>query len=113
MSIPHLSFLPSLPRLALIFWLSLPLLAFCITILSLFTPPLWPYMIYIHYSSHPWEAPIASKRVQSWKIWQYFRDYFPVKIVSTEKLDKGRKYLCVAHPHGILPLGKVQLYTKL
>ncbi|KAI1281854.1 2-acylglycerol O-acyltransferase 2 [Halotydeus destructor] len=40
-----------------------------------------------------------------WKLWDYFRDYFPIKLVKTSDLDPGHNYMMVCHPHGILASG--------
>ncbi|KAK3583647.1 hypothetical protein CHS0354_021384 [Potamilus streckersoni] len=39
--------------------------------------------------------------VRRWKLWEYFRDYFPMKLVKTADLDPKRNYILGIHPHGI------------
>lgn len=40
--------------------------------------------------------------VQKWKIWEYFRDYFPIELVKTTELDPKKNYIFSIHPHGVL-----------
>ncbi|KAK7089966.1 hypothetical protein V1264_009837 [Littorina saxatilis] len=40
--------------------------------------------------------------VRRWRIWDYYRDYFPVKLVKTCDLDPNRNYIFPCHPHGIM-----------
>nr|XP_057924093.1 2-acylglycerol O-acyltransferase 2-A isoform X2 [Doryrhamphus excisus] len=42
--------------------------------------------------------------VRSWSIWEYFRDYFPVKLVKTVDLDPKKNYIFGFHPHGFSSL---------
>mmetsp|Transcript_14914 Transcript_14914/g.20894 ORF Transcript_14914/g.20894 Transcript_14914/m.20894 type:complete len:573 (-) Transcript_14914:350-2068(-) len=39
------------------------------------------------------------------KIWDYFRDYFPMRLVKTVDLDPKKNYIFCYHPHGILSFG--------
>ncbi|TKS83793.1 2-acylglycerol O-acyltransferase 2-A [Collichthys lucidus] len=39
------------------------------------------------------------------KIWDYMRDYFPVKLVKTADLDPRHNYVMGFHPHGVLVAG--------
>uniref|UniRef100_A0A8C9ZAE5 Acyltransferase n=1 Tax=Sander lucioperca TaxID=283035 RepID=A0A8C9ZAE5_SANLU len=39
------------------------------------------------------------------KIWEYMRDYFPVKLVKTADLDPKHNYIMGFHPHGVLVAG--------
>jgi len=45
--------------------------------------------------------------IRNWKIWHYFRDYFPVTLKSTASLDPNKNYLMIYHPHGIIGSGAV------
>lgn len=40
--------------------------------------------------------------VQRWKVWEYFRDYFPIHLVKTAQLDPKKNYILSIHPHGVL-----------
>lgn len=41
------------------------------------------------------------------KIFEYFRDYFPTKLIKTAELPTGVNYLIVMYPHGILPMAVI------
>ncbi|XP_013415565.1 2-acylglycerol O-acyltransferase 1 [Lingula anatina] len=43
--------------------------------------------------------------IRRWKIWEYFRDYFPVKLIKTVDLPPDRNYLFCFHPHGVMCAG--------
>ncbi|XP_063058822.1 2-acylglycerol O-acyltransferase 2 [Engraulis encrasicolus] len=38
-------------------------------------------------------------------VWDYMRDYFPIKLVKTADLDPRQNYIIGFHPHGILVAG--------
>lgn len=37
-----------------------------------------------------------------WKLYKYFADYFPIKIVKTAELHPSKNYIMGLHPHGIM-----------
>ncbi|XP_029030242.1 2-acylglycerol O-acyltransferase 2 [Betta splendens] len=39
------------------------------------------------------------------KLWEYMRDYFPIKLVKTADLDPKHNYVLGFHPHGVLVAG--------
>ncbi|XP_057177422.1 2-acylglycerol O-acyltransferase 2 isoform X2 [Triplophysa rosa] len=39
------------------------------------------------------------------RVWEYMRDYFPIKLVKTADLDPRQNYVLGFHPHGILVAG--------
>lgn len=39
------------------------------------------------------------------KSWEYFRDYFPARLIRTKRLDPKRNYILGYHPHGIMCAG--------
>ncbi|KAM8835183.1 2-acylglycerol O-acyltransferase 2 [Synchiropus picturatus] len=39
------------------------------------------------------------------KLWEHFRDYFPIKLVKTADLDPKLNYVIGFHPHGVLVAG--------
>lgn len=47
----------------------------------------------------------SSKFVRSWRIWRWFNEYFPIKLVKTVDLDPKRNYLFCGHPHGLMCSG--------
>ncbi|XP_076343975.1 2-acylglycerol O-acyltransferase 2-like isoform X1 [Tachypleus tridentatus] len=45
------------------------------------------------------------KWVRNWRIWKYFRDYFPIRLIKTAELDPNKNYILGYHPHGIMCAG--------
>ena len=45
------------------------------------------------------------ERIRNSKVMKYFRDYFPVKLHTTAKLDHNKNYIIASHPHGIIGCG--------
>ncbi|XP_004922950.1 2-acylglycerol O-acyltransferase 2-A [Bombyx mori] len=43
--------------------------------------------------------------VRNWGWWNYFRDFFPIKLVKTAELDPSKNYLFACFPHGVLSSG--------
>jgi len=39
------------------------------------------------------------------KVWEYMRDYFPIKLIKTADLDPRYNYILGFHPHGVLVAG--------
>ena len=46
-----------------------------------------------------------SNFVRRLRVWKYFRDYFPIKLIKTEELEPSKNYVFGYHPHGILCAG--------
>lgn len=40
--------------------------------------------------------------IRYWKLFKYFADYFPVKIVKTAELHPSKNYIVGLHPHGVM-----------
>jgi len=51
------------------------------------------------------------KWARNWRIWKWYADYFPIKIVKTAELDPSRSYLLGSHPHGVLCSGAVSAFA--
>lgn len=64
---------------------------------------------YLFYMYMDWEICEKGGRRLEWfrklKWWEYFRDFFPVKLVKTVDLPPDQNYLFAAYPHGILSSG--------
>lgn len=45
------------------------------------------------------------KWVRRWRVWDYFRDYFPIRVIKTADLNPSRNYIFMYHPHGIMAYG--------
>ena len=43
-----------------------------------------------------------SDSARRWKIWEFFRDYFPIKLIKTVDLDPRKNYIFGLHPHGVM-----------
>ncbi|XP_069502672.1 2-acylglycerol O-acyltransferase 2-like [Ambystoma mexicanum] len=43
--------------------------------------------------------------IRNWRLWDHFRDYFPITLVKTTDLDPKHNYIFGFHPHGILVAG--------
>uniref|UniRef100_A0A8C1GQH6 Acyltransferase n=1 Tax=Cyprinus carpio TaxID=7962 RepID=A0A8C1GQH6_CYPCA len=56
-----------------------------------------------------WDTPSHGGRkvpfLRRMRIWEYMRDYFPIKLVKTADLDPRKNYVLGFHPHGILVAG--------
>lgn len=90
--------------------LVLPLLCTAVLIWMLLTP-LFPisvaYLCWIYFFD--WRTPRTGGRrwqwVRNWRIWQFYRDYFPVSLEKTADLEPTKNYLIGYHPHGIIGCG--------
>ncbi|RXN04381.1 diacylglycerol O-acyltransferase 2 [Labeo rohita] len=56
-----------------------------------------------------WDTPSRGGRkvpfLCQMRLWEYMRDYFPIKLVKTADLDPRKNYVLGFHPHGILVAG--------
>ncbi|XP_056592959.1 2-acylglycerol O-acyltransferase 2 [Triplophysa dalaica] len=56
-----------------------------------------------------WDTPSRGGRkvpfLCKMRVWEYMRDYFPIKLVKTADLDPRQNYVLGFHPHGILVAG--------
>lgn len=46
-----------------------------------------------------------SEWMRNWVWWEYYRDYFPARLVKTADLPATSNYLFCVYPHGILSSG--------
>ncbi|XP_064615170.1 2-acylglycerol O-acyltransferase 2-A-like [Liolophura sinensis] len=60
---------------------------------------------YIYDHKTPARGGRRSDWARNWKIWHYFRDYFPISLVKTAELDPKKNYIFGYHPHGIMSAG--------
>lgn len=63
---------------------------------------LWTYCFDLKTSSKGGRRSETFRRLKSW---DYFRDYFPARLVRTKRLDPKRNYILGYHPHGIMCAG--------
>ncbi|KAF6026873.1 MOGAT2 [Bugula neritina] len=76
-------------------------------LISLLFTRLWPLvMIYAVWYIYDRDTPHSGGRrlqaMRNSKLWTYFRDFFPLKLVKTCDLDPNKNYLFACHPHGVL-----------
>ena len=45
--------------------------------------------------------------IRKFKLWTYFRDYFPIRLIKTADLPADTNYLFCVYPHGVLASGAV------
>ena len=62
----------------------------------------WSYIFNFHVSSRGGRR---SETFRNLKSWNFFRDYFPAKLIRTKKLDPNKNYILGYHPHGIMCAG--------
>ncbi|XP_078736324.1 diacylglycerol O-acyltransferase 2 [Lampetra fluviatilis] len=71
---------------------------------------LWPIAtLYLAWLVIDWRTPHRGGRrtnwVRNWGVWNYFRDYFPIKLVKTCDLSPSRNFVIGYHPHGVMCIG--------
>ncbi|XP_027129128.1 2-acylglycerol O-acyltransferase 3b isoform X2 [Larimichthys crocea] len=62
-----------------------------------------------------WQTPERGGRkmtfVRRWRVWDHYRDYFPVKLVKTAELSPDKNYVLGCHPHGIMSAGAFSCFS--
>ncbi|XP_043818448.1 2-acylglycerol O-acyltransferase 3 [Dromiciops gliroides] len=75
----------------------------------LFTPFWFLSVLYLVWLYVDWDTPDRGGRrfecVRNWKVWEHFRDYYPIKLVKTAELPPDKNYVLGSHPHGIICAG--------
>ncbi|CAO3682965.1 unnamed protein product [Rhizopus microsporus] len=70
---------------------------------------LWPviiaYVTFIYFDKAPEHGGRRFESTRYWKLWKYFADYFPVKLIKEADLDPSKNYVLGYHPHGIISMG--------
>ena len=89
----------------------LTVIAVGLLVYLLFTKFYWITVIYLIYYYYDFDrcekGGFQVQFTRKSKIWKYFRDYFPIKLIKTTELDPARNYIFGVHPHGILSLGTI------
>ncbi|XP_015253546.1 PREDICTED: diacylglycerol O-acyltransferase 2-like [Cyprinodon variegatus] len=91
-------------------------LACIILMVSLMFTSLWllPTLCFVWLVAD-WQTPERGGRrttfVRNWKVWQQFRDFFPVKLVKTADLNPNKNYIFGSHPHGIMCVGAFACFS--
>ncbi|KAJ3045201.1 diacylglycerol O-acyltransferase 1 [Rhizophlyctis rosea] len=102
-----------LPRrqqtLSILLWVCLIPTCLSLFLFCLLKPPLTylalPYLIWLFIDKAPERGGRESLWVKRWRFWDWMKEFFPVHLVKTVELDKGRNYIFGYHPHGIIALG--------
>ncbi|XP_067348152.1 2-acylglycerol O-acyltransferase 3b isoform X2 [Channa argus] len=77
---------------------------------------LWPLStLYFIWLVTDWHTPERGGRrtlfVRNWRVWEHFRDFFPVKLVKTAELNPNKNYILGYHPHGIMSAGAFSCFS--
>ncbi|XP_035522626.1 2-acylglycerol O-acyltransferase 3b [Morone saxatilis] len=77
---------------------------------------LWPLStLYFIWMVMDWHTPERGGRrttfVRKWRVWEHFRDFFPVKLVKTAELNPNKNYILGCHPHGIMSAGAFTCFS--
>ncbi|XP_028277315.1 2-acylglycerol O-acyltransferase 3b isoform X2 [Parambassis ranga] len=77
---------------------------------------LWPLpTLYFVWLVMDWYTPERGGRktrfVRKWRVWNHFRDFFPIKLVKTAELKPNKNYILGCHPHGIMSVGAFSCFT--
>ncbi|XP_044079672.1 2-acylglycerol O-acyltransferase 3b isoform X2 [Siniperca chuatsi] len=77
---------------------------------------LWPLStLYFMWLVMDWQTPERGGRrttfVRKWRVWEHFRDFFPVKLVKTGELNPNKNYILGCHPHGIMSAGAFTCFS--
>ncbi|XP_057710075.1 2-acylglycerol O-acyltransferase 2-A [Corythoichthys intestinalis] len=83
----------------------------CLAAFILLSLSTW-WMLALLYATWLWldsDTPNRGGRRCEWIrrsiVWEYFRDYFPIKLVKTVDLEADKNYVFGFHPHGVLATG--------
>jgi 2-acylglycerol O-acyltransferase 2 len=61
--------------------------------------------LYAYWMFHDRQTPVSSGRRWTWlrrlRFWHFFRSYFPVQVIRSQKIDPKKKYVIGINPHGI------------
>ncbi|CAL9685685.1 unnamed protein product [Knipowitschia caucasica] len=77
---------------------------------------LWPLAaLSLLWLAMDWHTPEKGGRgttfVRKWKIWEHFRDFFPIKLKKTAELGPNKNYILGCHPHGIMSVGAFSCFS--
>ena len=107
-----------LQTLAVMFYCSmfmlLPVASILLALFLLFTPLFFLSLGYFAWIFYDTQIKHTSARGgRRWgayrrsKLWQYFRDYFPIELIKTAEVDPSKNYIFGYHPHGVLSCGAI------
>ncbi|KAI8847703.1 diacylglycerol acyltransferase [Chytridium lagenaria] len=91
------------------FWITLAPFCVLLFLICFMVPILRPFVLAYVVFMNIDPAPETGGRKIHWlrnlSYWKWFKDFFPISLVSTVKLDPSKNYLFGYHPHGIISLG--------
>ncbi|XP_049597631.1 2-acylglycerol O-acyltransferase 3b [Syngnathus scovelli] len=81
-----------------------------ILMVALMFTSLWLFpTLYFIWLVIDWQTPEKGGRrnpsVRRWKVWEHYRNYFPIKLVKTAELNPNKNYILGCHPHGVMSMG--------
>ncbi|GAM27342.1 hypothetical protein SAMD00019534_105170 [Acytostelium subglobosum LB1] len=95
---------------AVVFYLMIVPMCMLFAFYALVIPLFWgltiPYLFWMLFIDDRWEH--GGRRlglVRNHRVWNYFRDYFPISLIASTKLDPNKNYIFGSHPHGIISMG--------
>ncbi|EFA83646.1 diacylglycerol O-acyltransferase 2 [Heterostelium album PN500] len=95
---------------AVLFYLMIVPMCMLFAFYSIIIPIFWgftiPYLLWTFFYDTAWER--GGRRnnwIRNHRTWRYFRDYFPISLVTSTKLDPAKNYIFGYHPHGIISMG--------
>ncbi|XP_026228919.1 2-acylglycerol O-acyltransferase 3b isoform X1 [Anabas testudineus] len=96
-------------------FLFLGLACYILMVYLMFTS-LWPLStLYFIWLVIDWQTPETGSRrtgfVRKWRVWEHFKDFFPIKLVKTAELNPNKNYIFGSHPHGIMCAGAFACFS--
>lgn len=92
-----------------VFLQGVSLLGFILLTYLLFTDYYWLTLVYAFWYYLDFDRPHKGGRCvqwsRDWKLWKYFRAYFPIELVKTSDLDPNENYIMALSPHGVMCFG--------
>lgn len=67
------------------------------------------YLAWIAFDDQVLQTPRREGRplpgLRHWRLFHWFRNYFPIRLHKTAELDPAQRYIFCYHPHGIIGMG--------
>lgn len=94
----------------LFIWVIMPVMSLWMPFYILFRTEWWFIVpIYTSWFIYDFRTPRKGSRpIESYRnsqIWNYFADYFPLRLIKTARLSPKKNYIIGSHPHGVLSIG--------
>lgn len=88
-----------------LFFQGLSLIGFALFTSLLFTKYYWITLAYVLWYIIDFQTPHEGGRrglARNWRIWKYYADYFPMKLIKTAELDPKKNFILGISPHGVM-----------